>query len=132
MQLAKVIPAIGLMITEPLPEVMRDSRSQMILLQILSRRTAATVSEMAAAMGIAVPTASAMVRKMVEKGLLERNRDQEDWRSVRITLSAEGAAFLQAMQNRRAQAIEALLAGRSEADLATLQEAMAILEAIFD
>ena len=130
MELARVIPAVGLMITEPLPEMLRDSRSQMIMLQILSQRKAATVSEMAAAMGVAVPTASTMVRKMVEKGLLERNRDQDDWRSTRISLSSAGMAFVHAMMRRRAQAIEALLAPLSEADLATLREAMEILEAI--
>lgn len=127
LRLARVIPAIGLMITEPLPEVLRDSRSQMILLQMLCQRQAITVSELAQAMGVAVPTASTMVRKMVAKGLLERTRSQEDWRSVLVTLSPAGIELHHAMIERRAQALEGLLGGRSEADLATLRAAAEIL-----
>jgi DNA-binding MarR family transcriptional regulator len=69
---------------------------------------------------------------VVEKGLLERNRDQEDWRAVHITFSPQGEAFLREMQERRAEAIEAMLSGRSEAELATLQAALKVLEAVFD
>lgn len=89
-------------------EMVRDSRSQMIRLQVLGQRKAVTVSETAAIMDIAVPTTSTMVRRMVEKGLLVRNRDQEDWRSVRIALSPAGIKFLQTMTCRRAKAAEIL------------------------
>ncbi|MFZ5825634.1 MAG: MarR family winged helix-turn-helix transcriptional regulator [Bacillota bacterium] len=126
--LARVLPSLGLLITEPLPEPLRDSRSQMILLQLLSQRQAATVSEVATAMGIAVPSASVMVRKMVEKGLLERTQDPEDWRSVRISLSPAGLDLLRGMTERRAKAVEGLIAGLSEDEIATLREATAILE----
>lgn len=130
--LARVLPTLGLVITEPLPELLRDSRSQMILLQILSQRKAATVSVVATAMGIAVPSASAMVRKMVEKGLLERNHDPDDWRSVRISISPAGEQLLRGMTERRAQMVEGLLVGLSDGELATLQEAMRILDRLVD
>lgn len=129
-RLAEAIPAFGILITEPLPEMVRDSRSQMIMLQVLAQRKEATVSEMAAAMGIAVPTTSTMARRMVEKGLLERNRDQEDWRSVRIALSPEGNDFLREMTHRRAKAAEALLSGLSDAELKTLCDAAEILQGL--
>lgn len=126
--LARVLPMLGLLITEPLPEPLRDSRSQMILLQILSQRKAVTISEVATAMGIAVPSASVMVRKMVEKGLLERSHDPEDWRSVRISLSIAGVDLLRGMTERRAQTMEGLLDRLSETELSTIREATAILE----
>lgn len=130
--LARVLPALGVLVTEPLPEVLRDSRSQMILLQIVSQRRASTVSEVATAMGIAVPTASTMVRKMVEKGLLERNADPDDWRSVRLTLTATGEGLMQAMALRRAQTLAALVSGLLPGEVATLREAVAILQRLID
>lgn len=129
-KLAHVIPSVGLLLTEPIPETLRDSRSQLIMLQMLHHRKAATVSEMAAAMGIAVPTTSTMVRRMVEKGLLVRNRDQEDWRSVQLSLSAEGKEFLRGMTQRRAQAAARLLRGLSDSELRTICEALEILEQV--
>lgn len=130
--LARLLPVLGLMMTESLPEPLRDSRSQMILLQLVSLRGAATVSEVAAAMGVAVPTASTMVRKMVEKGLLERSHDPEDWRSVRLALSPAGADILREMAGRRSRAAEALLSGLSGAELAAVAEAVAILGRLAD
>ncbi len=127
LELARLLPVLGLMVTEPLPELLRDSRSQMILLQILSARGAATVSEMAVAMGIAVPTVSTMVRKMVEKGLLERNQDPEDWRSIRLSLSAAGRELLQEMAERRAERVGALLERLPAEELATIRSALQIL-----
>lgn len=125
--LAQVVPALGLLITDPLPEVLRDSRSQMILLQIVSHGKAATVSEVATAMGVAVPTASTMVRKMVDKGLLERSHDPEDWRTVRLSLTPMGTELLREMTDRRAEVVERLLSGLPETELATLAEAVRIL-----
>lgn len=125
--LARVLPVLGLMVTEPLPELLRDSRSQMILLQVVSQRTAATVSEVAVAMGIAVPTASTMIRKMVEKGLLERTHNPEDWRSVQLGLTAAGAQLLEGMTQRRTERVEELIRNLPEQEVATLREAMKIL-----
>lgn len=125
--LARVLPALGLMVTEPLPELLRDSRSQMILLQVVSQRKAATVSEVATAMGIAVPTASTMIRKMVEKGLLERTQNPEDWRSVQLSLTPAGSRLLEGMTQRRTERVEELIRELPVQELATLREAVKIL-----
>lgn len=130
--LARVLPALGLLVTEPLPELLRDSRSQMILLQIVSQRQPVTVSDVATAMGIAVPTASTMVRKMVEKGLLERSQNPEDWRSVRLGLTAAGTELLEEMARRRAARVEGLISGLADQDIITLGEAVKILRRLTD
>lgn len=125
--LARVLPALGLMVTEPLPELLRDSRSQMILLQVVSQRKAAIVSEVATAMGIAVPTASTMIRKMVEKGLLARTHHPEDWRSVHLSLTPAGIRLLEGMTQRRTERVAELIRDLPEQQAATLREAVKIL-----
>lgn len=126
--LARVLPILGLAMTESLPEALRDSRSQMILLQILEQRQTATVSEVAEAMGVAVPTASTMVRKMAEKGLLDRTTDPNDGRSVLLSLSPVGRQVFRETTERRTQSMARLLDNLTEPDLHILSEAIPVLE----
>ncbi|KGK99382.1 hypothetical protein LI82_05125 [Methanococcoides methylutens] len=49
-----------------------------------------TISELASAMDVKKPSASNMVRKLVDMGLLEVERSNSDKRVVKLTLSAEG------------------------------------------
>ncbi|NYT18863.1 MAG: MarR family transcriptional regulator [Methanosarcinales archaeon] len=49
-----------------------------------------TISELASAMDVKKPSASNMVKKLVDMGLLEVERSNSDKRVFRLTLSAEG------------------------------------------
>ncbi|MCD4822769.1 MAG: MarR family transcriptional regulator [Methanococcoides sp.] len=49
-----------------------------------------TISELASAMDVKKPSASAMVKKLVDMGLLEVERSISDKRVCNLTLSAEG------------------------------------------
>ncbi|NPE27647.1 MarR family transcriptional regulator [Methanococcoides sp. SA1] len=49
-----------------------------------------TISELASAMGVKKPSASTMVKKLVDMGLVEVERSISDKRVYNLTLSAEG------------------------------------------
>lgn len=70
--LAKLLPVLGLRSTGPVPEVLKDTPGQMVLLHTLALVHTATVSELAKRTGVTTATTSAMVRKLVERRLVER------------------------------------------------------------
>lgn len=65
---------------------------------------------------------------MVEKGLQERTRDPEDWRTVRLALAPAGEELLRLMTARRAE----LIAQLSEEETATVLAAIRVLERLVE
>jgi DNA-binding MarR family transcriptional regulator len=65
------------------------SVSQLHALHVIHDHGPATVSELAAALGVSPPSASAMVDRLVEKGLLSREPSRTDRRKVLVSISPE-------------------------------------------
>ena len=59
--------------------------------------TAPTVKDVAAALGIASPSAVELISRMVTAGLLRRHDDPRDARRTRLTLTALGERLLRAL-----------------------------------
>src|ERR1700733_14611830 len=87
---------------EPLP----PARSE--LLRLAARRPGIGVAEAAAELRLAPNSVSTMVSKLTEDGLLSRDRDATDGRSVRLTVTEAGAARIEQWRDIRAD-----LAGRA-------------------
>jgi len=73
-------------VADPLP----PARSE--LLRLAARRPGIGVAEAAAELRLAPNSVSTMVSKLTEDGLLNRGRVASDGRSVRLTVTAAGAA----------------------------------------
>lgn len=67
---------------------------QMRVLLLVARTPGAAASAVGQQLGVAAPTASGIVERLVEKGLLERSEDPSDRRVRRLDLTEAGQATL--------------------------------------
>lgn len=72
-------------------------------------RGAVTIKELAEALQVSAPSASAMVDRLVEMGILTREQSQVDRREVVVSVSERGCASLSVLEEQILQAIESLL-----------------------
>jgi DNA-binding MarR family transcriptional regulator len=87
-----------------------------------------TMTELAAAEQVRLPTMSALVRGLEDAGLARRDPDPSDRRAVRLRATRKGARILRRGQLRRIDNLIDLLGPLSRAELRTVTEAVAILE----
>ena len=89
----------------------------------------ARMSEVGRAMGTSASTATGIVDRLAERGLVERVRSEHDRRAVTVQLTPAGHGTLEqiaALTNRR---MRELLQRLTEAELDTVRRAMAALTA---
>ncbi len=63
---------------------------QFQILKYISSRGRCTSTELADAFGVGKSSITAMITRMVDKGLLQRTRDQDDRRVVYLTMTEQG------------------------------------------
>jgi DNA-binding MarR family transcriptional regulator len=69
---------------------------RMILLRCLFGRSDVSMKELAASLGVAPPSATAMADTLVAEGLVARGPDPVDRRGVRLRLTSKGRALMRA------------------------------------
>jgi DNA-binding MarR family transcriptional regulator len=82
-----------------------------VLLIVGESGDGATVSEVAARVGVTVPATSRQLRRLAGRGLLLIAPDQRDRRAVRARLTAEGGAVRDQILGYRRQRIAETVAG---------------------
>lgn len=85
-----------------------------------AREGALTVSEVAAYLDIAVPSATIAVNKMVRKGYITKEKSSEDGRSVMIRLTREGEKIFRLQRYIHLKLVRAAARGLSEEEKETL------------
>jgi|SRR3954451_2436767 DNA-binding MarR family transcriptional regulator len=98
----------------------------------IDRHGPLTPSELAAHERVQRPTATRVLSRLEEMGLIDRAADPGDRRSSLISASAEGRALLRRQRSRKDQFLAQRMAALDSADLATLERAAAILERMLD
>lgn len=78
------------------------------------------------------PTATRLIAKLTEQGLVEREDHPDDRRSHRVAASAAGRALVQESRVRKTAYLAQALEHLSPEDQATLDRAAAILEQIME
>ncbi len=79
-----------------------QSPAQLHVLGVLREVAPITVTQLASRLGISPPSTSAMLDRMVDAGLVERTRSEEDRRTVSVSLTAAGeTALKEAIGGRR-------------------------------
>jgi DNA-binding MarR family transcriptional regulator len=104
------------------------SPSQTSVLATVEHRGPLTPSEVAAIERIQRPTATRILTRLEEDGLLERAADPADGRSSLITTTPAGSALLRRQRTRKNAFLAQRLEGLTDEELATLARAAAILE----
>lgn len=100
-------------------------------LVFINRHQDASVSEMAAHLGLSAPAISRVIEVLVKRGLVERQARADDRRSVALSLTARGTGVFR----RAVEATERILADHfkelSRRELAQLSGGMLILSSVF-
>ena len=94
-----------------------QSPAQLHVLGLLNEIGPTTVSHIATQLGVTPPSASSIVDRMCDGGLVERHRSEEDRRVVTVTLAAAGREALQASVGGRRGMLERVLSQLSDEEL---------------
>jgi len=108
------------------------SPSQISALAAIDRHGPLTPSELAGHERVQRPTATRVLTRLEELGLIERAPDPGDRRSSLISVSAAGRRLLGRQRSRKDQFLARRLAGLAPDEVATLDRAAAILERLLD
>ncbi len=91
-----------------------------------------SISGLADAEQVQLPTMSRLVNSLEHAGLVERVRGGQDKRVSRVRATPEGVMLLREGRERRIQTLARDLGGLSDEDLQVLRSAAQILEAVLD
>lgn len=95
------------------------------------KRENVTVSQIAEAAGIRVPSATAAVNRLANRGLLQKSRDNIDSRRVNVTLSKKGEEIYRLHSIFHVRMAQALMEGMSCEDMKKLVQGVKRLDAFY-
>ena len=104
------------------------SPSQISALAAIDRHGPLTPSELATRERIQRPTATRVLARLEETGLVLRAPDPADRRSSLVTVSPAGAALLEELRTRKDAFLSERLEALGDRDRATLERAASLLE----
>jgi DNA-binding MarR family transcriptional regulator len=100
-------------------------------LNFIEGRAGASITEVAAFLGVSLATASAMVDRLVRGGVVLASTAAEDRRRSRLHISGSGRSLLKRMRRGAQRELAAALAARSGRDLDALMQGLAVLRETF-
>ena len=103
---------------------------EIYLLQYLRRRSPARMSLIAEEMKKPVSTATRLMDRMESRGLVHRNKDRQDKRTILVTLSSEGRRLVQRVEDHTHERIMDNLIRFSPSQIAAFVETARHLEQI--
>lgn len=105
--------------------------SQFRLLGALARHNC-NLSELAEYQNVSLPTMSATVETLVERGWLERDRSKDDRREVILRMTEEGRHILSSEHRRLTDWVAAKMESLGPKDMKRVERALDILVGLFD
>jgi DNA-binding MarR family transcriptional regulator len=100
---------------------------QIRVLGHVDRHDGASLSDVAAHLGLSMPGTSQLVEGLVERRLLRRQEDSDDRRRIRLGVTAAGKAQVADARAGARAAVERIVARLEPAELAMLEGALAAL-----
>ena len=97
---------------------------QILTLRNLRRRGPMTMSALAETLGVSLSAANGLIIRLVEMGLVARERDDADRRLVRVSLTDKGAERLKKGEMRRARILARYFSVLDSDELAQLVRLM--------
>ena len=108
------------------------SMTHLHLMTLLETHGPLAMSRVAELLGCGMPTATGIVSRMEERGLVERQHEAEDRRVVTLRLADDGVAEIRELQAGRRQRLETVIATLSDAERAQLLSSIRALRAAFN
>ena len=106
--------------------------SSMAALATVERAGPLTPSELAKHERIQRPTATRLLARLSELGLVERTADPSDGRCSIVTITPEGRALLKRLRSRKNAYLARRMKGLPDDDVAALERAAEILERVLE
>lgn len=110
------------------------SMAHVLVMSVIDKAGPMPMTRIAELIGSGLPTATGLVNRMVERGLVRREHDTRDRRVVLVSLTDEGAAEIrelhQARQRRMAAAIAQLSGPEQDSLLVGIRSLRSALERI--
>ncbi len=139
-----VVDACAALVVDTIPLVMRVIRAEMRshrtpdlsvpqfrALVYVNRNAGASLSDVAEHLGLALPSASKLIDKLVARDLITRESAPDDRRRVLLMLTPSGQAILQATIQATQARLAQELAALSPHECASVIEAMNLLRRAF-
>jgi DNA-binding MarR family transcriptional regulator len=111
---------------------LRATPGQLLLLQILVERKRCTMQELAEHLGVAPSTVTAMVKRLLAQGYVERSRDDVDWRSVWVKPTERGCQVVRVYNHARCCSLQRRLDQLSEEEHNSLVAALPALRHLIE
>ena len=106
--------------------------SQVAALATIDRHGPLAPSELAERERVKRPTATRILARLAEAGLVERIPDPEDGRGAIVSVSPDGRALLRALRQRKTAYLARRLRELPARDIHTLARAAAVLEGMLE
>ncbi len=106
---------------------LRATPGQLTLLYTLVERERCTMQELAEELAVAPSTATAMVKRLVAQGYIERSHDDADWRTVWVQPTETGKLAVDIYQQARLRSLHCRLKYLSDEERASIQAALPAL-----
>jgi DNA-binding MarR family transcriptional regulator len=104
---------------------------QLVTLGYLRNHPGASLSDVAAQLGIGLPSASTLVSRLVELGHVDRAEDPTERRRTVLTLTGRGTAELEAAIQASSDELADRLRSLPARDVDRLAQAMTVLRGLF-
>src|SRR5205807_8005595 len=111
---------------------LRATTGQIRLLRILMTHQSCTMQELADQVDVAPPSVTAMIKLLLTQEFVERIRDEEDWREVRVLPTERGRRAVSLYDQFRRTNLQRRLAQLSQAELTQLRAALPVLRHIIE
>ena len=96
-------------------------------MRVVARQPGCRVQEAAQALGLADNTVSTLVGRLIDRGLLERRRDEHDPRAASLQLSTAATHRIAAWRDRRSEVVGDALTSLSAKDRRAIAAALPAL-----
>lgn len=104
--------------------------SQSAILSSLDRRGPMSMSRLANVEAISRPSATGIVSRLIDKGLIVRSNDPEDRRSVIVAITPAASALLERRKQERTAFLALLIDSLSDEEQLVLAKAAELIERI--
>ncbi|MBV9713641.1 MAG: MarR family transcriptional regulator [Ktedonobacteraceae bacterium] len=111
---------------------LRATTGQVRLLRTLVRRQRCAMQELAEQMDVAPPTVTAMIKRLLAQGFVERVRDEQDWRVVWVSPTERGQRAVVLYDQLRRTNLQRRLAHLDAEELTHLRAALPALRHIIE
>ena len=108
------------------------SMTHLLAMSLLETHGPVAMSRVAELLGCGLPTATGLVQRMEERGLVERMHDTDDRRVVTLRLTDDGAAEIRDLNEKRRQRMASALAHLSDLEREQLLASIHALRAAFE